>query len=205
MALRSLCRALSYYNSEEYGLTKEILDDYSEMICDIRDLLYRQFEYEDAGILPHMLGIPFEDSENYSYYTDGAPYLLYTGFIDPGSEIMVKMENFFRRRGQFERGLTGRMTSCASMWDEAYFGGYGDVWYTMQSETYWIKAWCECGQREKAKETLDACLTYGMTEEGIVAERYCSINPWYSPWQPNGSGSSRVLEIMLTYFGEKSN
>jgi hypothetical protein len=114
------------------------------------------------------------------------------------------MEAFFRIRGQFEKGLTGRMTSCASMWDEAYFGGYGDVWYTMQSETYWIKAWCACGERDKAKETLDACLYYGMTEENIVAERYCSINPWYNPWQPNGSGSSRVIEIMQLYFGRKS-
>ena len=203
MALRSMCEMLKQYDSDEYELTKAIYDDYSEVIEDIRDLLFRGHEDDEYYILPHMLGIPFEDSENYSYYTDGAPYLLYTGYIEPGSEIMKKMEAFFRIRGQFERGLTGRMTSCASMWDEAYFGGYGDVWYTMQSETYWIKAWCACGEREKAKESLDACLYYGMTEENIVAERYCSINPWYNPWQPNGSGSSRVLEMMHAYFGGK--
>ena len=203
MALRSMCEALQKYGSEEYEATKAMYDDYSEVIEDVRDLLFRGHEEDEYYILPHMLGIPFEDSENYSYYTDGAPYLLYTGYIEPGSEIMKKMEAFFRIRGQFEKGLTGRMTSCASMWDEAYFGGYGDVWYTMQSETYWIKAWCECGERDKAKETLDACLYYGMTEENIVAERYCSINPWYNPWQPNGSGSSRVIEIMQLYFGKK--
>ncbi len=93
------------------------------------------------------------------------------------------------------------MTSCASMWDEAYFGGYGDVWYTMQSETYWIKTWMATGEIEKATETMKACLTYGMTKECIIAERYCSINPWYSPWQPNGSGSSRMIECLLNYFG----
>ena len=203
MGLRSMCEALKKYDSEEYEATKAMYDDYSEVIEDIRDLLFRGHEDDEMYILPHMLGIPFEDSENYSYYTDGAPYLLYTGYIEPGSDIMKKMEAFFRIRGQFEKGLTGRMTSCASMWDEAYFGGYGDVWYTMQSETYWIKAWCACGEREKAKETLDACLYYGMTEENIVAERYCSINPWYNPWQPNGSGSSRVIEMMQTYFGKR--
>ena len=204
MALRSMCEALKQYGSDEYERTKEIYDDYSEVICDIRDLLFRGHENDETYILPHMLGIPFEDSENYSYYTDGAPYLLYTGFIEPGSDVHEKMEAFFRQRGQFEKGLTGRMTSCASMWDEAYFGGYGDVWYTMQSETYWIKAWVACGQYEKAKESLDAMLYYGMTEENVVAERYCSINPWYNPWQPNGSGSSRVIEMMLTYFGKKA-
>jgi len=203
MGLRSMCEALKKYDSEEYEATKAMYDDYSEVIEDIRDLLFRGHEDDEMYILPHMLGIPFEDSENYSYYTDGAPYLLYTGFLEPGGEIMQKMEAFFRIRGQFEKGLTGRMTSCASMWDEAYFGGYGDVWYTMQSETYWIKAWCACGERDKAKETLDACLYYGMTEENIVAERYCSINPWYNPWQPNGSGSSRVIEMMQMYFGKR--
>ena len=204
MALRSMCEALQKYGSEEYAPTKTMLDEYSSVINGIRDQLFRGHEDDELYILPHMLGIDFEDSENYSYYTDGAPYLLYTGFIEPGSDIHRKMEAFFRVRGQFERGLTGRMTSCASMWDEAYFGGYGDVWYTMQSETYWIKAWCACGEREKALESLEACLTYGMSQECIAAERYCSINPWYNPWQPNGSGSSRVIEMMQTYFGVKS-
>ena len=201
MALRSMCGALKKFDSEEYESTLAMYEDYSRVICEIRDSIYKGHENDEMFILPHMLGIPFEDSENYSYYTDGAPYLLYTGYIDPGSEIMEKMENFFRIRGQFQKGLTGRMTSCASMWDEAYFGGYGDVWYTMQSETYWIRAWVQSGQKEKAKEALDACLRYGMTEQFIVAERYCSINPWYNPWQPNGSGTSRVIEMMLDYFG----
>lgn len=204
MALRSMCEALEKHGSDEYERTREICDSYCARIKEIRDMLYAEHKDDEYYILPHMLGVPFEDSENYSYYTDGAPYLLYTGFIEYGGEIMAKMEAFFRRRGQFERGLTGRMTSCASMWDEAYFGGYGDVWYTMQSETYWLRAWVCNGEYEKAKETLDACLTYGMTEQNIVAERYCSINPWYNPWQPNGSGSSRVIEMMLDYFGRRS-
>ena len=204
MALASMCKALQKHGSEEYAATKTMLDDYSQIIVNIRNELFCGHENDETYILPHMLGIPFEDSENYSYYTDGAPYLLYTGFIEPGSAIMQKMEACFRKRGQFERGLTGRMTSCASMWDEAYFGGYGDVWYAMQSETYWLKAWCASGEREKALETLEACLTWGMTPECIVAERYCSINPWYNPWQPNGSGSSRVIEMMQIYFGVKS-
>ncbi len=203
MALRSMCEALQKHGSEEYAPTKAMLDDYSAVITEIRDRLFRGHEEDEAYILPHMLGIAFEDSENYSYYTDGAPYLLYTGFIEPGSDIQKKMEAFFRNRGQFEKGLTGRMTSCSSMWDEAYFGGYGDVWYTLQSETYWIKAWCACGERDKALESLEACLTYGLSEECIAAERYCSINPWYNPWQPNASGSSRIIEMMQLYFGVK--
>ena len=45
-------------------------------------------------------------------------------------------------------------------------------------------------------------LHYGMTREMVVSERYCSINPRYCPWQPNGSGSARMIEMLLEYFGE---
>ncbi|MBR5473188.1 MAG: hypothetical protein IKU82_04275 [Clostridia bacterium] len=201
-ALEEAVKLLTLYNHKELHPTKVIYDEYYQVVCNIRDLLHSEHINDEAYILPHMLGQSFEDTENYSYYTDGAPYLLYTGFILPGSKLMRQMENFFVKRGQFQNGLTGRMTSCASMWDEAYFGGYGDVWYTMQSETYWLKAWLACGEKEKAQKTLDAMLKYGMTDEFIVAERYCSINPWYSPWQPNGSGSARMIEMILAYYNE---
>jgi hypothetical protein len=49
MALRSLCEALEICDSDEYEITREIYDDYSEVICDIRDLLYRQVE-DSTGI-----------------------------------------------------------------------------------------------------------------------------------------------------------
>lgn len=204
MALEEMCGCLELFGHEEYEKTKAMCLDYRRVLENIRDELYKGHENDECFIFPHELGIAFEDSENYSYYTDGAPYMLYTGFIEHGSRQMEQMENFFVKRGQFEKGLTGRMTSCSSMWDEAYFGGYGDVWYTMQSETYWVKAWCNACQREKAKTTLDAMLYYGMTEQYVVSERYCSINPRYSPWQPNGSGSSRVLEMLLAYFGQEN-
>ncbi|MBQ8758911.1 MAG: hypothetical protein IJZ20_04375 [Clostridia bacterium] len=203
MALKSMYETLEYFNHPEAKRTKEIWQDYHDTLTAIRDELYAGHEDDEMYILPHELGVPFEDSENYSYYTDGAPYLLYTGIIEPGSRLQKQMEAFFRIRGQFENGLTGRMTSCSSMWDEAYFGGYGDVWYTMQSETYWVKAWMKSGEKDKAKETLDAMIKFGMTEEYVVSERYCSINPWYNPWQPNGSGSSRMIEMLFAYFGEK--
>ena len=204
MAYRSLYRMLQSYDHPAAKEAFELYEDYANTIFKIRDELYRGHEDDQSFILPHELGIPFEDSETYSYYTDGAPYLLYTGFIEPGSKMQKQMEEFFCQRGQFEKGLTGRMTSCSSMWDEAYFGGYGDVWYTMQSETYWIRAWVASGEHEKARKSLEALMTYGMTEEYVIAERYCSINPWYSPWQPNASGSARMLECLLIFYGEKA-
>ena len=201
-ALSYMVEALAHFGHEEYEKTLSIYESYKKAIIDIRDSLWEGHIEDEEFIFPHELGIDFCDSHTYSYYTDGAPYLLYTGFIEPGSRMMKQMENYFIKRGQFEKGLTGRMTSCESLWDEAYFGGYSDVWYTMQSETYWLKAWMASGEREKAFETLSALMYYGMTSEMVVSERYCSINPRYCPWQPNGSGSARMIEMLLEYFGE---
>lgn len=201
-ALKSMADMLEQFGLEEAAEIRAFHDEYRVRLIEIRDELYKGHEDDDAFIFPHELGVPFEDSETYSYYTDGAPVLLRTGFIEPDSRMRVQMENYFRQKGQFERGLTGLMTSCDGACDGAYHGGYGDVWYTIQSELYWVPTWMAADETEKAKETVEALLTYGLTPEYITSERYCSIDEWYSPWQPNGSGSASLMEIMLSYFGE---
>lgn len=203
MAIRRMAAMLKEYGREEAKYTSDIAEDYFNRLIEIRDEVYAGHENDEMYIFPHELGIPFEDTMNYSYYVDGAPTFLWTGVIEPGSKMHRQMENYFRNHGQFERGLTGLMTSCDTMWDGAYHGGYGDVWYTMQSEALWIPSWMAIGETEKAKESLEAMMTYGMTKEMIVSERYCSINPWYSPWQPNASGSARMVQMLLCVYGER--
>ena len=201
--IKSLAEMMDQYGNPEAKEVWEIHDEYRGRLIEIRDALYKGHEEDEAYIFPHELGIPFEDSETYSYYTDGAPVLLRTGLMDANSKMRVQMENYFRSRGQFERGRTGLMTSCESAWDGAYHGASGDVWYTIQSELYWVPAWMEAGEVDKAKESVEALLKYGITKEYITSERYCSIDKWYSPWQPNASGSASLMQILLSYFGEK--
>ncbi len=203
MAIRCMAEMLEQHERGEASAVRKIYEDYFNRLTEIRDELYQGHEKDEAFLFPHELGLSVEDSQNYSYYTDGAPMLLETGLIEPGSRMHRQMEAFFRSRGQFERGLTGLMTSCDGSCDGAYHGGYGDVWYTMQSEWFWLNSWLATGEKDKARETMDALLTYGVTQEFIVSERYCSINEWYSPWQPNGSGSARMAKMMLAYFGER--
>lgn len=203
MGIRSYAEMLEAFMHEDAHAVRAAYEDYASAILSIRDSLYAGHENDDAYILPHELGLPFEDTENYSYYVDGAPMLLLTGFMEPGSRMREQLENFFRSRGQFERGMTGLMTNCNPGWDSGYLPGYGDVWYTLQSDYVWLRTWVEAGETEKADETLHAMMTYGLTREYIASERYCSINEWYSPWQPNASGSARVLQALLCRFGER--
>lgn len=202
MAERSLTRLLRRFDRPEGRETGRAYADYEATILRVRDALYAGHEVDEAYILPHELGVPFEKAEQYSYYTDGAPILLFTGFMDAKSRMRRQMETFFRRRGQFDHGLTGRMTDRSAGYDSMIYG-YGDVWYTQIGEYYWIRTWLEAGEVEKAEETVRALMKYGMSSEFVTAERYCSIEPYYSPWQPNGSGSARMVKSLLCFFGEK--
>lgn len=203
MAMFSFADMLSAFGRPEADTVRAAAESYRARLIEIRDELYRGHEEDEMFLFPHELGLSVEETQTYSYYTDGAPFLLMTGIIEPDSRMRCQMEAYFRRRGQFERGLTGRMTSCEGAWDGAYHGGYGDVWYTVQSEWLWVNAWCACGEREKVEETMRGLLTYGMTSEYVVSERYCSVNEWYSPWQPNGSGSARMAQLLLCWLGQR--
>ena len=41
---------------------------------------------------------------------------------------------------------------------------------------------------------------FGMTKDNIVQERFCLNDPLYTPWQPNGSGSGRILTMIINAF-----
>lgn len=176
---------------------------YLQILRDIFADMYKGHEQDEEFVCQHMLGVSFEDSERYPHSSIPAGLVIY-GIIDAQSHAFEQMEAFYRRTGRLhESGLAGIMTSCTCYCDEGYFGGYGDVYYTIQNERQWIKAWLMRGETDKARKALLANLHYGMTPEFVTAERYCSTDPWYSPWQPNASGSAALAEMMLDVFGEK--
>lgn len=176
---------------------------YLQLLRRIFEKQYSGHENDEEFVCQHMLGVDFADSERYPHSAVPAELVLY-GIIDVDSRAFSQMEAFYRRTGRIhESGLTGIMTSCTCYCDEAYFGGYGDVYYTLQSEYLWMQAWQMRAERNKAEKSLMASLQYGMTSEFVTAERYCSTDPWYSPWQPNASGSAVLIEMMLNWFGER--
>ena len=112
------------------------------------------------------------------------------------------MENFYRDIGFLddEHGLAGRMTNDACGAD----GLYGNVYYTGVPEILWIEAWQKRGEQDKADAYTRGMLRYNVTPEFIVSERYSSVDPWFTPWQPNASGSGRLCQLLLDYYGEKN-
>ena len=114
------------------------------------------------------------------------------------ADEMIRLRTWLLRRGYAnENGLyanqIARTPECRD-----------HIWYTTWSELQWFRAWRRVGRDDLAKQTLDACLKYALTDELYVGERYHDANPWYYPWSPNASGSGRIT-MMLLELAEKRN
>lgn len=113
----------------------------------------------------------------------GAINLALTGALD------VRSDRFRRFVACFEEKLmhgffTGRISN-----DQAYMG---------VGEFAWHHAYLRLGEWKKAFAANRINLRYGMTQDTFqVQERFSRNNPAFTPWQPNGSGNGRILEMML--------
>ncbi len=197
--LRCMVRLYERIGDEKAGKIRAAYEEYRDTILDIVRELSAGHEDDECFILPHQLDVPFEDTETYCFYVCGAPSLFETGLLDPKDRLFGQMDRYFEKRGFFHNGLTGRMTSISG-------GGYElyeEVYYTVDSDKTWLEGWLARGEREKADRTFKALMTYCITPEYIVSERYSPDNEWFSPWQPNGGSSGRIISIMLSYFGER--
>ncbi len=86
---------------------------------------------------------------------------------------------------------------------EDYFMGKMDreIFYMIQCEHYWQPIYLMLGEWKKAFMTLQTCLKYGMSHDTHqTQERFNIRNPAFAPWQPNGSGNGRVIDMMLNAF-----
>ena len=76
-----------------------------------------------------------------------------------------------------------------------------EVVYIGNSEYYWQDIYFRQGEWKKAFLAFQTFLKYGMTEETfLIQERFSLRNPGYTPWQPNGSGSGRIIDMMINSF-----
>jgi hypothetical protein len=122
---------------------------------------------------------PFEN-------TASAVHLAYTGNLDVHSERFRRFVAYVEEK-QMDGYFTGKMS--------------GDVFYMGVGEYYWHHAYLRLGEWKKAFAAIRTNLHYGMTQDTYqVQERLSGHDPAFTPWQPNGSGNGRTLDMMLNAF-----
>ena len=122
------------------------------------------------------------------FYAHPAYFALF-GFLDAND--MLKVRKYMLQEGLAnERGLYFHHPAAR----DPELGDH--VWYTTASEYNWFFAWKRVGRDDLARQALDACLRYAVTDEYQVGERFHDASPWYLPWSPNASGAGRILQML---------
>ncbi len=113
----------------------------------------------------------------------GASNLAYTGSLD------IHSDRFRRFLAYFEQKMMDGFF-CGRMNEEVVYMGVG--------EFTWHGIYLRLGQWKKAFAAMRTNFRYGITPDTFqVQERFSRRNPAFTPWQPNGSGNGRILEMML--------
>lgn len=116
-------------------------------------------------------------------YVDTMAPIATMGLVDPSSELF---QNFIR----FYELNAGDDFFMGKLDQERY--------YIVQGENYWHQIYLELGEWKKAWGVARAAMKYGITQDmHLVQERYSLQDPSFCPWQPNGSGSGGVINMIL--------
>lgn len=113
----------------------------------------------------------------------GAVNLAYAGAIDADTDAFRAFARYY------ENNLV-----------DGYFMGRMDreIRYMGIGEWHWQHIYLSMGEWKKAFAAAQTNLDYGMTPDTYqVQERFSVRNPAFTPWQPNGSGNGKMLDIMI--------
>jgi hypothetical protein len=137
------------------------------------------------GFIDRKILLDDKDTKHESKFdnTDSSAELAYTGVINPESEIFQRFISYYEQNRAVDY-FVGNMDR-----DVAYMGYAEYIWQCIYLST---------GQWKKAFAANRVNLQYGLTQDTYqVQERFSRRNPAFTPWQPNGSGNGRIMDMML--------
>ena len=180
--------------AERFGDARaaEVRAEFDDYFAALRRTM-KKFEDEAEG--SDKLRIPLcPDGDDAQLLREFYPYFNFGKFTALGvvrDEDVERVLNFVKSKGIFGNGLYGHMP---------YSDGNMHIWYTSIPDYYWFLTWMRLGQRELAEDILRCQISYSMTDEYYMIERYADNDPYYVPWSPNASASGRTLIMMLDLY-----
>ena len=186
--IEALSKAAEFF---EDPCAAEVRGEYDDYFAVMKRLLR---PYEEEAAKTGLLRIPLCPSGNdRALLEDFHPYLLHGVFVWSGLVDDDNIEKAYQwqvRHGMAKNGLHGHMP---------YRDGNNHIWYTSYTDYYWFRTRLRLGQRETARQIIEAQVHFSMTPEYYMVERYCDNDPWFVPWSPNCSASGRLINMLLDY------
>lgn len=207
MGVEMLAQAFEMFDDPRANEVRDAYNDYMKCMKDILKVEVEKAKAKRPGqdgiLLNNKLGLELDYLPFGPYFDDGPANLLRAGVIEADSEEAHLIENFLRSCGCMSHGLTGLMN------DGLIFQGHnadpwaGHTWYVSTTDLMWSLTWLKQGEIEKAKETIEAQMFYGMTEAYYMMERYADNDPYWVPWMPNASANGRMLQMLFALYGSR--
>ncbi|MDI4647465.1 hypothetical protein [Cohnella hashimotonis] len=198
--LSGMAAALGEIGHPEGSRYAREADDYRTCI---RDAIERGTETDADGVrwMPNE-AYTRSDVRTALYAWDGPVSFIDTGLIDAFDEripeIEYKMRQKYAMSDLFAILLPEMEDPSLGALQERHAGAPIDLYYVNHSERIWHRTWSLRGEREKALRYFYSTMAFSTTlDTNHVHERFSPQLPWLSPWQPNGSGNGRIMEMIL--------
>lgn len=202
MGVRETAAAFAKYSDPQAASVQAAADDYEACLKATLATVAAAAKNRDELFVPNLLGVAETYPPVGPYFADGPATLIRAGIVDPHSQVFEGIQRYFERHGWMRNGLTGLMTDCLITQGFLADPWAGHTWYTSLPDIAWFQAWLASGKRDRARQTLDAQIRYGMTPEWYMQERFADNDPTFCPWQPNASANGRLLMMLFDYYGE---
>ncbi len=199
-AIGALIRAFEKYGHPALDEIRRGREDYLACMRAVLDKLACEYKDCDEIVVPMHVGKPAKEPQTEGPFVADGVNLIVNGVCDPESETAAKIEKYYINRCMFKNGLHGLM-NCGLLPGHQWDPWAGHVWYTGFVDQSWFDVFMAQGRKKEAEETLNAQLTYSMTREYSVCERYCDSDPYFVPWLPNASGNGRIINMLLDFYG----
>lgn len=203
LGYKFLKEAFEKYNDPNYEEVANAYEDYMNNMKRILKEEYAKNTSKDEFLVSNRLGLKQTDPPMGAYFGDGPAMLLMAEVMDPNSEECHKAEQYYINRGCFSNGLTGLMNDGFLRPSRISDPWAGHVWYLSTCDSRWFNCYLNQGNREKAKDVLDATLYYGMSNEYYLPERFCDNDETFMPWQPNASANGRLIMMLSDFYGNR--
>ncbi|MBQ0105522.1 MAG: hypothetical protein KBT47_05760 [Armatimonadetes bacterium] len=175
VGVQSFTKTLKQINSPLYEEYKVKCDEYQENIKNAFRLLVQP----DGSIKKH---VPSDKESFYVGFESTATYLFGVDIFNQKEKILTDFAKYIENYSADDIYLHNANE------EESYMGTQEmNMQYHYLSSKQFKKAWI----------TLYANLKYGMSEDTYqVLERYSKYDRFWCPWQPNGSGSGRMINMI---------
>ncbi len=203
-SLREFLKACKQFDAPISAEVEAEVNDYVSVVQKYWDIRVKENEGSDE-----LRGYyaPIGDNEKFeeTFLFNPGTYSL-MNILDVDVETFERYNTYRRRRGGQIGGMYNRMLGGigprGSLKHSFNAVGKCVVWYVCCTEIGIFRYYLRHNKKDKCEEIIRDAISYAMTDELYMIERFHEDNPYFIPWSPNASANGRLIEMLLDFYAD---